>query len=218
MSNCNFVDNSASRGGAILSIQGGRVTVDTCIFKNESDTTYNTHNIPPALIVDNFTTVYGSDEKLTFDLRTNISSIPVTNGNISISIYFKDNGEWVGNYSCLSGKGWIPDLLVGSYYVIFDTEYAEFQPINRTITVTIPVGKYHVNVTSVATNNKTVNLTAKTNIPNDIIWEGKLLFILPNGTQINATYGDNGTWWAEHTFNDYGEYKVNVTYARLDNN
>ena len=46
---------------------------------------------------------------------------------------------------------------------------------------------------------------------------GKLLFILPNGTQIEATYGTNGTWWAEHTFDAYGEYKVNATYVGLDN-
>ena len=55
--------------------------------------------------------------------------------NISIRIYFKGNNSWVGNYRCLSGEGWIPDLPVGHYYAIFDTEYAEFQPINRTITV-----------------------------------------------------------------------------------
>ena len=46
---------------------------------------------------------------------------------------------------------------------------------------------------------------------------GKLLFILPNGTQIDATYGANGIWWAEHTFDAYGEYKVNATYVGLDN-
>ena len=47
--------------------------------------------------------------------------------------------------------------------------------------------------------------------------DGKLLFILPNGTQIEATYGANGTWWAEHTFDAYGEYKINATYVGLDN-
>ena len=45
----------------------------------------------------------------------------------------------------------------------------------------------------------------------------KLLFILPNGTQINATYGANGTWWAVHTFDDYAVYQVNATYVGLDN-
>ena len=216
VTNCNFSNNSASRGGAILSLQWWVVTADTCIFKTDSDTTFNTHNLPPTLNVNNFTTFYNSGEKLTFDLKTN-SSIPVTNGNILISVYFKDNGDWVRNYTCLSGEGWIPDLPVGSYIAVFNTEYAEFKPINRTITITLPNVKYSINVTSVTTNNKTVNITAKTDIPKDILWEGKLLFILPNGTQINATYGANGIWWAVHTFDAYGEYKVNATYVGLDN-
>ena len=45
----------------------------------------------------------------------------------------------------------------------------------------------------------------------------KLLFVLPNGTEINATYGTNGTWWAVHTFADYDVYQVNATYQGLDN-
>ena len=162
------MENSASRGGAIFSNQW-YTTADTCIFKRNSGDNVNTVIYPPTLNVNNFTTVYGSGEKLTFDLKTN-SSIPVTNGNISISVYFKDNGEWVRNYTCLSGEGWIPDLPVGSYIAFFDTEYAEFQKINRTVTIIIPAGKYYINVTSVTTNNKTVNITAKTNLPKNITW------------------------------------------------
>ena len=162
------MENSASRGGAIFSNQW-YTTADTCIFKRNSGDNVNTVIYPPTLNVNNFTTVYGSGEKLTFDLKTN-SSIPVTNGNISISVYFKDNGDWVGNYSCLSGEGWIPDLPVGFYIAFFDTEYAEFQKINRTVTIIIPAGKYYINVTSVTTNNKTVNITAKTNLPKNITW------------------------------------------------
>ena len=214
--NCNFADNSANLGGAILSVQYLGVTADTCIFKTDSDTTFNTNNLQPTLNVDNFTTFYGSGEKLTFDLKTN-RGMPVYNGNISISVYFKDNGDWVGNYSCLSGEGWIPDLLVGSYYAIFDTEYAKFQPVNRTITITMPDGRYYVNVTSLTAINKTVNITAKTNVPNDIIWDGKLLFILPNGENITANYAGNGTWWAVHRFDDYADYQINATYEGLDN-
>ncbi|MBO6274453.1 MAG: Ig-like domain-containing protein, partial [Methanobrevibacter sp.] len=30
-------------------------------------------------------------------------------------------------------------------------------------------------------------------------------------------YGTNGTWWAVHTFDAYGEYKVNASYVGLDN-
>ena len=131
--NCNFADNFAFRGGDIFSMEQ-YTTADTCIFKRNSGDNVNTFICPPTLNVNNFTTVYGSGEKLTFDLKTN-SSIPVTNGNISISVYFKDNGEWVRNYTCLSGEGWIPDLPVGSYIAFFYTEYAEFQEINRTVTI-----------------------------------------------------------------------------------
>ena len=131
--NCNFTDNSASEeGGAIYSFYWS--TADTCIFKTSSDTTFNIGIFPPKLNVDNFTTFYGSGEKLTFNLTTD-SGIPVNNGNISISVYFKDNNSWVGNYSCLSGEGWAVSLPVGSYYANFTTEYAGFQAINRTITI-----------------------------------------------------------------------------------
>ena len=133
---CTFINNSALNSGAIGSANRYLVIADTCIFKTNSDTRSAVIR-SPTLNVNNFTTVYGSGEKLTFDLKTN-SSIPVTNGNISISVYFKGNGEWVRNYTCLSGEGWIPDLPVGSYIAFFDTEYAGFQKINRTITITAP--------------------------------------------------------------------------------
>ena len=70
-------DNSANEGGAIYSLKW-YTTADTCIFKKSSAKNINTVIFPPTLNVDNFTTVYGSGEKLTFDLKTN-SSIPVTN-------------------------------------------------------------------------------------------------------------------------------------------
>ena len=213
VTNCNFTDNSASaKGGAIYSCYWS--TADTCIFKTSSDTTFNIGILPPTLNVDNFTTFYGSGEKLTFNLTTD-SGMPVTNGNISISVYFKDNNTWVGNYSCLSGEGWTISLPVGSYYANFTTEYAGFEAISRTIKI-IPNIPYYVNVTPVTTNNRTVNITAKSNIPQDIM-EGKLLFILPNGANITANYAGNGTWWAEHTFDAYDVYQVNVTYVGLDN-
>ena len=215
VTNCNFTNNVAGEwGGAILSVQYLGVTADTCIFKTDSDTTFNTNNLQPTLNVDNFTTVYSSGDKLTFDLKTN-SGKQVNNGNISISVYYKNNNSWFGDYSCLSGEGWTVDLPVGSYYAVFDTEYAGFNAINRTITV-IPNIPYYANVTPVTTNNKTVNITAKSNIPQDII-EGKLLFILPNGDEINATYAADGIWWAVHTFDDYIAYQVNASYIGLSN-
>jgi predicted outer membrane repeat protein len=160
VTNCNFADNSASQGGAIYSYDWATV-VDTCIFKANSGENVNVVIYPPTLNVDNFTTFYGSDEKLTFDLKTN-SSIPVTNGNISISVYFKDNNSLIGNYSCLSGEGWIPYLPVGEYYAIFDTEYAEFQPINRTITVNkVKTGLFADSIIATYNINKYLVITLK---------------------------------------------------------
>ena len=65
VTNCNFVNNSASIGGAIYSLQWA-TTADTCIFKRNSGDNVNTVIYLPTLNVDNFTTVYGSGEKLTF--------------------------------------------------------------------------------------------------------------------------------------------------------
>ena len=213
--NCNFTNNSADRGGAVLSQQYLGVTVDTCVLKTSSDTTFNTKNIPPTLTVDDFTTSYGSADKISFDLKTS-SSVPIYDANISISLYFKNNDSWVGDYSCLSGEEWAVDLPVGSYYAIYKTEYAGFEPINKTITITVPEIQYYINVTSSAGNNKTVNITAKTNIPEHLFWDGKLLFILPNSVEISANYSDDGTWWAEYTFDEYTDYEVNASYAGLD--
>ena len=67
------------------------------------------------------------------------------------------------------------------------------------------------------TNCKFVNISAKSDIPKDILWDGKLLFILPNSTKISANYSDNGAWWAAHEFDKYDVYQVNVTYVGLDN-
>ena len=161
--------------------------------------------------VDDFVTLNNSGEKLTFDLRTN-SGMSVNNGNISISVY-DNNDTLIGEYSCLSGEGWTVDLPVGSYYAVFNTEYAGFEAINRTITV-IPNTEYYINVTPVTTSNKTVTISAKSNIPTDTIG-GRLVFILPNGDEINGTYDSNGTWMVVHTFDKYGTYEINATYTNF---
>ena len=72
-----------------------------------------------------------------------------------------------------------------------------------------------MNVNNQTSNNRRVNITAKSNIPNEVL-KGGLLFILPNGTQINATYASNGTWWAVHEFDDACDYVINASYIGLD--
>ena len=212
--NCYFEANSAPEGGAIFCYSWA-VTADSIILKTDSDTTNNTLILSPKLDVHDFYSVFGSGENLTFDLTTH-GGMPITNGNISMAIYFKDNAKEVANYTFLSGEDWTVNLPVGSYYALINTEYEEFEPMFRTIVITMPDVQFYVNVTSVTTKNKTVNITAKSNIPKNLLWDGRLLFILPNGTKINATYGADGTWWAVHTFDDYGEYEVNATFPGLD--
>ncbi|MEE0902237.1 MAG: peptidoglycan-binding protein [Methanobrevibacter sp.] len=212
--NCYFEANSAPEGGAIFCYTWA-VTADSIILKTDSDTTNNTLILSPKLDVYDFYSVYGSGENLTFDLTTH-GGMPITNGNISMAIYFKDNAKEVANYTFLSGEDWTVDLPVGSYYALINTEYEEFEPIFRTIVITMPDVQFYVNVTSLTTSSKTVNITAKSDIPKNLLWDGKLMFILPDGTEINATYGADGTWWAVHTFDDYGEYEVNAAFPGLD--
>ena len=209
VTNCYFSGNYAGEGSDIYS-EAYSVTADTCIF-TDTGTTYNVQIVPPTLNVDDFITVNNSGEKLTLDLKTN-SGMSVDNGNISISVYDK-NDSLIGEYSCLSSEGWVVNLPVGSYYAIFNTEYAGFEAINRTITV-IPNTEYYINVTPVTTSNKTVTISAKSNIPTDLIG-GRLVFILPNGDEINGTYDSQDTWWTMHTFDDYGTYEINATYTNF---
>ena len=73
----------------------------------------------------------------------------------------------------------------------------------------------YVNVTSDTTYNKTVNITATSNIPQNLIG-GELLFILSNGTSFSANYVGNGIWWAVYEFADYMKYNVGASYSKLD--
>ena len=211
VTNCNFVENSASRGGGAIFSTQLYTTADTCIFKRNSGDNVNTVIYPPTLNVDNFTTVYGSGDKLTFDLKTN-SSIPVTNGNISISVYFKDNGVWVRNYTCLSGEGWIPDLLVGSYIAFFDTEYAEFQKINRTITITAPEHTFwFLNYTINGNDNPVIELS------HDFYFDPAYDAAFVNGIVINRPVTIKGNGNAIDAKGQARIFKVQSANAVLEN-
>ena len=144
--------------------------------------------------VDNFTTVYGSGEKLTFDLKTN-SGIPITDGVISISVYFKDNDSWVGNYSCLSGQGWTVDLPLESYYAIFNTEYAGFKAINRAVTVKIKTELFADAMTVIYNTNRDLTVTLKDEKGNPV--SGVSLSVDLNGVK-------------EYITDQNGQVKVNV--------
>ena len=129
-----------------------------------------------------------------------------TEGAIGITANINGTDVVVDNYTIpISG------LAVGNYTLtvttIPDEDHAS---VTKAASIIIHNLKYNVNVTSVNTNSRTVNITAESDI-----YEGRLRFILANGTEIDATNVANGTWWAEYTFDDYGVYQVSVAYDGL---
>ena len=139
--------------------------------------------------------------KSTRQAGQNITVKAIVNGNLLNMVIITDE----------EGKIVIKD--VEDYLIIVrhdeDSYYTEAEEIFKNM-------QFHVNVTSQTTHNKTVNITAESNIPNEIV-EGRLVFILSGGIEINATYASNGTWWAVYTFDNYTEYNVNASFTGLDN-
>ena len=232
MINCNFTGNNATTGSAIYFYSTSAQSVSHSIFlnnranANDLQVTKNENNITIIFTGnDNLLNAIYSNGNVKFTNVTywgvnitNTGSSPITpsrsnreagqnitikgvvNGNIINTTKITDeNGEIVLD-ACdyliiVSHKG-------DSYY----TEVAETLFTNMAL---------NVNVTNQTSNNNTVNITAKSNIPNEFL-KGKLLFILPNGTEINANYTANGTWWALHTFDNAGDYNINATYIGVD--
>ena len=122
------------------------------------------------------------------------------------------NGEILDVTEITDADGKIVLDAFGDYYITLchneDSYYTQAE------TVAINMNRY-VNVTSLTTNNRTVNITAKSNIYNETM-PGKLLFILPDTTQLVANYAGNGIWWAVHTFDEFDVYEVNGSYIGLD--
>ena len=243
--NCNFTGNNATAGSAIYfySTQATK-NVSNSIFlnnranANELIVTKNENNITITFIGQNnlLNAIYSTnDAELTF---TNVTFTNVTywgaygitntgssttnpsrlnkeaGQNITVGVVVND--ELVLNeVKVTDDNGTIVlDITAGENYFICvhhieDSYYTEAEKTVSNMT-------FYVNVTSQATTNKMVNITAKSNIYSKVML-GKLLFILPDNVEINATYGGNGTWWAVHTFDDYGDYQVNASYTGLTN-
>ena len=102
---------------------------------------------------------------------------------------------------------------VGDYYIVVRHNADSYYTQAETIATNM---KLYANVTPQTTHNKTVNITAKSNIFSEVM-PGKLLFIFPNGENITANYAGNGTWWTLYPFDDYGDYLVNASYEGLGN-
>ncbi len=237
ITNCNFTGNTAVIGSAInYASDSGNKTISNSLFLNnraaadELQVVQNANGIEITFIGnDNFinaiyspsdvnfinVTYWGANGITNTDSSTPSRSKNEAGQNITVGIVVNDKLVLDNVYVTDENGMIVLDISAGDNYYISvrhdaDSYYTEAE---KTISNNT---KFNVNVTSQKTTNKTVNITAKSNIFSEVM-PGKLLFILPNGTQINATYGANGIWWAEHTFDAYGEYKVNATYVGLDN-
>ena len=236
VSNCNFTGNNATRGSAIYfySTSSTKTVFNSRFLNNRAnaevlEVTKNDNNITITFTgKNNLLNAIYSNAEVTFTnvtywgakgIATVSSTMSGSNKaagqNITVGVVV--NGKVVLNEVKVTNESGmiVLDISAGENYYISarhdtDSYYTEAE---KTITNNT---NFSVNVTSQTSHNKTVNITAKSNIYSEFM-PGKLLFILPNGTQIEATYGANGTWWAEHTFDDYSEYEVNATYVGLDN-
>ena len=236
---CNFMDNYADYGSAFYFVIGGssKIFSNTCFLNNKAkvdeksafNVIKNGTNIQIAFLGhDNHLNAIYSNGKV---ICTNVTywgaeGISNTGSSQFISIRLDNeagqnitvegvvDGRIINTTEVTDKNGMVVLKDVGDYWIIVghddDSYYTKADE-----TLFTNMGLY-ANVTSIATNNKTVNITAKSNIYNEIM-PGKLLFILPNSTEIDATYDGNGTWWAQHTFDEYGEFKVNALYIGLNN-
>ena len=123
--NCTFTDNRAYCAEAMY--EG---TAILCIFENNGylDTTIG----PVYLNASNFTSLWGSGEKLLFNLTVYNTNYYGFNTTITV---FKD-GQSVGTYYVLSGDGWVVNLTSGTYKAVLSLDKYE-GVVNGTVTLTI---------------------------------------------------------------------------------
>ncbi|WP_458406164.1 beta strand repeat-containing protein [Methanobrevibacter sp.] len=235
LSNCNFTANNATAGSAIYfnSTQYSKIIYNSNFLKNRANVddntpfnvTFNGNNIEIIFIGQNnfLNAIYSPNQVIFYNVNywgasgiTNINDVSlgskneagqnitvrgVVNGNIVNAVYITDE----------NGKIVIKDI-TGDYYITVrhdeDSYYTEAEKIIKNM-------DFYANVTSMTTNNRTVNLTVKSNIYNEVM-PGKLLFNLPNGIAIDANYSSNGAWWIVYEFDNYDVYQVGASYVGLD--
>ena len=206
ISNSTFLDNRASAEDLQLA-QNGNDIVITFIGKNnllnaiyspgDVDFTNVTYWSAKGIVnTDDYPPINSKNEA-----GQNITVIGVVNGNL-INIVGITNDE--GSIVIDGGAEY--------YLIVRHDENSYYTGIERTFTNM----NFYVNVTSLATTNRTVNITAKSNIYSEVM-PGGLQFIVTNAGPIDASYVGNGTWWVVHIFDDYADYKVSAFYSGLDN-
>ena len=237
---CNFTGNNASNGSAIYFHDASGATISHSVFLNNRADAEDLDVIQNG---DNITIIFaGGNNLLNAIYSGNNVGVTVTNvtywdanginntGSISrlLSVSNREAGQNITIRIIVDGGLVLNEVKVtdkngeillenvkldGSYYIIVehvsDSYYTEAEEIITNM-------KLYANVTNVTTHNRTVNITAKSNIPTDVIG-GRLMFILPNGKIIDANYASNGAWWAVYKFDDYANYTVSASYVGLDN-
>ncbi|MEE0025455.1 Ig-like domain-containing protein, partial [Methanobrevibacter sp.] len=236
VSNCNFTGNNATTGSAIYFYStSAQKSVSNSIFLNnranakDLQVTKNENNITIIFIGNNNllnaiysngdvsfsnVTYWGANGIVNTDTHRPSISNNAAGQNITVSIVINDKIVSNEVYVTDENGTFVLNRNVGDNYFIgvcHDTDSYYTEILNATSNNI----KFSVNVNNQTSNNRRVNITAKSNIPNEVI-KGKLLFILPNSTQINANYTANGTWWAVHEFDDAGDYDINASYSGLD--
>ena len=241
VTNCNFTDNNATTGSAIyFNNPSATKIVSNSLFLNNRanaeslEVIKNDNNIAITFTGNDnlLNAIYSEvDGEVTFTNVTywsangisNTGSSPitpprlnrVTGQNITVAVVV-NNKIILNDVKVTDENGMIVlDISVGdNYYIIarHDTD-SYYTEVEKTISNNT---NFNVNVSSQTTTNKTVNITAKSNIFNEIM-AGKLLFLLPNGDEIEANYSSNGTWWAVHEFDKCDVYQINASYVGLDN-
>lgn len=234
--NCNFIGNTAPQAAAVFffgdvvisnsSFLNNRADADTLRavqMRNNITITFTGKNnflnafcSNRAITVTNVT-YWGANGKIT---NTGNSTVRLSGSNLeagqNISVYGVVNGTTINRDYVTDSEGKIVLENITGDYIIFirhaaDSYYTEAKK-------TISNMNFYVNITSLTTTNKTVNITAKSNLP-DII-NGELLFIVPGSDPIIASFDGNETWWAVHAFDDYAEYKVDarvgVDYVKVN--
>ncbi len=241
LTDCNFEGNNATAGSAIyLFSTSAFKTIDNSTFLNnrakseDLEVIINENNITITFTGNDnlLNAIYSrNDAEVTFTNVTywsangiaNTGSSPITPArsnkesgqNITVAVVVNDEIVLSGVKVTDENGTIVLDISAGENYFIgvrhdMDSYYTEALKTVSNNT------EFNVNVTSQTTNNKTVNITAKSNIPNEII-NGELSFLVLNGTEISANYGGNGTWWAVYGFDNAGDYNVNASYIGLDN-
>jgi len=227
--NSNFIGNNATKGSAIYF--GSASTLSNSILLNNRadaealDVVKNDNNITITFTGQNnlLNAIY-SEGDVTFTNVTYWGANGITTVSATMSGSNKEAGQNITVEVFVNGVLVLNDVYVtdengtivlenmnldGNYFITVrhdeDSYYTEAESILTNM-------ELYANVTSIATNNRTVNITAKSNI-----YGGKFQFVLSDGTKIDAYYASSGIWWAVYTFDDYAEYNVSASYLESGN-